>query len=275
MSSTYVIGDVHGCLKQLDQLLAIIERETPDAKLLFTGDIINRGPDSLGVLRRIMAMEDRAQMVLGNHDLHLLGIAAGIRKMKSGDTVKPIFDAPDCAELLDWFRSRPMAYPVGDDGILVHAGLLPQWTRKKALVLADELQSVLCSGKWQALMADMYGNKPNQWDDDLQGMDRLRCIINSFTRLRFCSAKGRMEFDAKLGPETAPKGYMPWFDVPGRKSKGSLVIFGHWSTLGLLNRPNLLAVDTGCLWGGALTAVRLDDRAVFQVKSSGYRVPGV
>ena len=273
--STYVIGDVHGCLKQLDRLLAIIERETPDAQLFFTGDIINRGPDSLGVLRRIMAMGDRAQMVLGNHDLHLLGIAAGIRKMKSGDTVKPVFEAPDCGELLDWFRTRPMACPVGKKGILVHAGLLPQWTRKKALALAAELEAVLRSDRWQSLMADMYGNKPARWDDGLKGMDRLRCIINSFTRLRFCSADGVMEFDAKLGPETAPEGYMPWFEVPDRQSEDSLVIFGHWSTLGLVNRPNLLALDTGCLWGGALTAVRLDDRAVFQVSSSGYRVPGV
>ncbi len=273
--TTFIIGDVHGCLEQLDQLLAIIDKEDPNAQLLFTGDIINRGPDSIGVLRRIMAMGDRAQTVLGNHDLHLLGIAAGIRKMKTGDTVKPIFDAPDSAELLDWFRTRPLAYPVGENGILVHAGLLPQWTRKKALKLANELETVLRSKHWQALMAEMYGNKPDQWDDDLEGMDRLRCIINSFTRLRFCTPKGKMEFDAKLGPETAPEGYMPWFRVPKRKSSDALVIWGHWSTLGLVNEPNLLAVDTGCLWGGALTAVRLEDRAVFQVKSSGYRVPGV
>ncbi len=271
--TTYVIGDVHGCLKQLDQLLAMIERETPDAQLLFTGDIINRGPDSLGVLRRVMAMGDKAQMVLGNHDLHLLGIAAGARKMKPDDTVQPIFDAPDCAELLDWFRNRPMAYPVGENGILVHAGLLPQWTYKKTFALAEELQQALRSHQWRALMVDMYGNKPDQWDDDLDGTDRLRCIINSFTRLRFCTGEGVMEFNAKLGPETAPQRYMPWFEVPGRKTRSNLVIFGHWSTLGLVNRPNLLAVDTGCLWGGVLTAVRLDDRAVFQARSFGYREP--
>ena len=272
--TTYVIGDVHGCLSQLEDLISIIDRETPNAQLLFTGDIINRGPESLGVLRLIMALGDRAQMVLGNHDLHLLGIAAGIRKMKEGDTVKPIFDAPDSAELLDWFRTRPMAYPVGENGILVHAGLLPQWSRKKAFSLGKEVEAVLRSDNWQSLMAEMYGNKPKKWDKGLTGMDRLRCIINSFTRLRFCSADGVMEFDGKLGPETAPPGYMPWFDVPGRKTEGNLVVFGHWSTLGLVNRPNLLALDTGCLWGGALTAVRLEDRAVFQVNSSGYRVPG-
>ena len=155
--TTYVIGDVHGCLKQLERLLAIIDRETPDAQLLFTGDIINRGPESLGVLRLIMAMGDRVQMVLGNHDLHLLGIAAGIRKMKAGDTVKPIFDAPDSAELLDWFRTRPMACAVGENGILVHAGLLPQWSCKKALALGKEVEAVLRSDSWQSLMAEMYG----------------------------------------------------------------------------------------------------------------------
>ncbi len=275
MMNTYLIGDVHGCLPQLEALLAMIAHESSDAYFLFTGDLINRGPDSLGVLRRIIALGERAQVVLGNHDLHLLGIAAGVRQIKTGDTVKDILEAPDHAALIDWIRSRPMAYPLGENGILVHAGLLPQWSRSKALTLASEVESVLQGRHWKTFMMEMYGNQPNCWDDHLTGGDRLRCIINGLTRLRFCSAKGVMDFKAKLGPETAPMGYMPWFKVPERQSRNNLVVWGHWSTLGLVNEPTLLALDTGCLWGGALTAVRLEDRAVFQIASSGYRVPTI
>ncbi|EEO28120.1 symmetrical bis(5'-nucleosyl)-tetraphosphatase [Oxalobacter paraformigenes] len=272
--TTYALGDIQGCQPQLRELLEIIEEETPGAKLLFAGDLVNRGPRSLEALRQVRDLDDRAVTVLGNHDLHLLAVAAGIQKMKPGDSIQPVLDAPDREELIDWLRHRPMAY-TGDGLLLVHAGVLPQWDLTKTMELAHEVEHVLRSADWKDFLAEMYGNSPNQWRDSLTGTARLRCIVNGLTRLRFCTEEGEMEFASKMGTNEAPAGYLPWFDVPGRKTEKDTVVFGHWSTLGLLLRDNLVALDTGCVWGGKLTAVRLEDRALFQVDCPGFLEPGV
>ena len=272
--TTYALGDIQGCQPQLQQLLAMIERETPDAGLLFAGDLVNRGPASLEALRQVKALGDRAVSVLGNHDWHLLAIACGIRPMKAGDSIQPILDAPDRDALIDWVRHRPMAYAIGEGMLMVHAGVLPQWDMEKTLALAHEVETVLRGPDWKDFLAEMYGNSPDKWDDALTGSARLRCIVNGLTRLRFCTADGQMEFASKMGTDTAPEGYMPWFEVPDRKTRHDTVVFGHWSTLGLMLRDNLLALDTGCVWGGKLTAVRLDDRALFQVDCPGFLEPG-
>ena len=270
--TTYALGDIQGCQPQLRELLKIIEDETPDSKLLFAGDLVNRGPASLETLRLVRDLEDRAVTVLGNHDLHLLAVASGIRKMKPGDSLQPVLDAPDRDALIEWLRHRPMAYTA--DGILmVHAGVLPQWDLTKTMELAHEVEHVLRGADWKDFLAEMYGNLPDKWDDNLTGTARLRCIVNGLTRLRFCTADGRMEFASKMGTDEVPLGYMPWFDVPGRKTGNDTVVFGHWSTLGLLLRDNLVSLDTGCVWGGKLTAVRLDDRALFQVDCPGFLEP--
>ncbi len=272
--TTYALGDIQGCQPQLQQLLAMIERETPDAGLLFAGDLVNRGPASLEALRQVKALGDRAVSVLGNHDLHLLAIACGIRPMKAGDSIQPILDAPDRDALIDWVRHRPLAYAIGEGLLMVHSGGLTHWDMEKTLSLAHEVEAVLRGPDWKDFLAEMYGNSPDKWDDALTGSARLRCIVNGLTRLRFCTAEGQMEFASKMGTETAPEGYMPWFDVPDRKTRHDTVVFGHWSTLGLLLRDNLVALDTGCVWGGKLTAVRLDDRALFQVDCPGFLEPG-
>lgn len=271
--ATYALGDIQGCQPQLQMLLEIIDRETPGAKLFFAGDLVNRGPASLETLRMVKGLGERAVTVLGNHDLHLLAVACGIRKVKPGDTVQPVLEAPDRNELIDWLRHRPMAY-AADGFLLVHAGVLPQWDAEKTMALAHEVEQVLRGNDWKDFLAEMYGNLPDRWDDGLEGTARLRCIVNGLTRLRFCTADGKMEFASKMGTDEAPPGYMPWFDVPGRKTGDSTVVFGHWSTLGLVMRDRLVSLDTGCVWGGKLTAVRLEDRALFQVDCPGFQEPG-
>lgn len=270
--TTYALGDVQGCQPQMHELLEMIDRESPHAKLLFAGDLVNRGPNSLDALRQVRNMEEKAVTVLGNHDLHLLAVAAGIQTMKPGDSIQPILEAPDRDELIDWLRHRPMAY-TDDRHLLVHAGVLPQWDLNKTMELAHEVEMVLQGSDWKDFLKEMYGNVPNKWDDSLTGTARLRCIVNGLTRLRFCRADGEMEFASKMGTSEAPSGYMPWFDVPDRKTWNVTVVFGHWSTLGLLLREKLIALDTGCVWGGELTAVRLEDRAVFQVPCPGFLEP--
>jgi bis(5'-nucleosyl)-tetraphosphatase (symmetrical) len=261
---TYAIGDVQGCFKSLCCLIDEIERDTPGARYLFAGDLVNRGPDSLQTLRFVRDLGDRAVSVLGNHDLHLLAIAAGARKKQPLDSLEAIFDAPDGDELIHWLRHRPMAY-AEQDFLLVHAGVLPQWTRSQTLALANEVEVILQGENWVGFMGEMYGNEPARWDDDLTGIKRLRCIVNGLTRLRFCREDGEMEFETKEGLSEAPVGYIPWFDVPTRQTKKERVIFGHWSALGLLLRPDVVALDTGCVWGRQLTAMRLEDRALYQV----------
>ncbi|GAA4341213.1 symmetrical bis(5'-nucleosyl)-tetraphosphatase [Variovorax defluvii] len=256
----YLIGDVQGCDEALARLLDDIAFSPSRDHLVLLGDLVNRGPDSLGVLRRVQRLDGAAQTVLGNHDLHLLGVSQGARRLGRNDTLTDILTAPDREALLDWLRGQPMALHrrLGDsDLLMVHAGVLPQWTLSDTLALAAELESVLRGPAWSGFLQEMYGNEPARWDDALKGTARLRVIVNALTRLRFCSAEGEMEFETKDGSAAAPEGYMPWFDVPGRRSANVTVACGHWSTLGWVSRPDLISTDTGCVWGGCLSAVRL------------------
>ena len=271
----YVIGDLQGCHAPCMNLLAQIDALHPGqtTQLWFAGDLVNRGPSSLATLRQIRALGSRAQCVLGNHDLHLLAVANGIRPLHRADTLAEILEAPDCAELLDWLRRQPLAL-FKHGHLLVHGGVLPQWSAVQTVQLAQEVQAWLSGPDWVDFLRQMYGNQPAQWRDDLHGMDRLRTIVNGLTRLRFCDADGVMDFATKEGAAGAPPGFYPWFEVPGRQSRDTTVIFGHWSTLGLLQRENLISLDTGCVWGGKLTAVRLQDRFVLQVACAQYQAPG-
>ncbi len=266
----WVIGDLQGCLASLQALLGQLPA---DGRLLFIGDLINRGPQSLDSLRFVKALGSRAVAVLGNHDLHLLAAAAGIRRQHDDDTLAEILAAPDREELLDWLRARPLAHH--DSGALfVHAGVLPQWTVDKTLALAGEVEARLRAPDYRDFLATMYGNRPARWDDALEGSDRARCVINALTRLRFVAADGTMDFTVKEGARAAPSGFVPWFDHPARASRGTPVVFGHWSTLGLLLREDAVCVDTGCVWGGALTALDWPSRRVIQVPCPQYRRPG-
>ena len=271
--TTFAIGDVQGCFQSLDKLLELIHEKSADPDLIFLGDIVNRGPHSLATLRKIRAMSSAARVVLGNHDLHLLAVAHGIRKPHRTDTLDDILSAPDRDELLDWLRRQPLA--IFENGLLfVHAGVLPQWTAQQTLALSQEVSSVLSGPDWVEFLRQMYGNLPAKWDDALKGADRLRCIINALTRIRFCTADGTMELDTSKGTESEVPGFMRWFDVPDRKTEDVTVVFGHWSTLGLIVRPDIVSLDTGCLWGGKLSALCLEDREVLQVDCPQYQRPG-
>ena len=273
----YLIGDVQGCDGALERLLDAVAFSPSRDRLVLLGDLVNRGPASLAVLRRAMALGDAAACLLGNHDLHLLAVSQGVRKPHRSDTVGDILAAPDRDALLDWLRHRPLA--LQERGVLmVHAGVLPQWTAGQALRLAGEVERVLQGADWHVFMHQMYGNQPDQWHDGLQGAARLRVIVNALTRLRFCSPAGVMDFDSTESASAAPPGLMPWFDVPGRSTADTLIAFGHWSTLGWLNRPHCLGLDTGCVWGGCLSAVRfgssLDERELLQVRCEQAQAPG-
>ncbi len=251
-----MIGDVQGCDAALERLLDHIGFSPSRDRLVVLGDLVNRGPASLAVLRRLIALEGSAQSLLGNHDLHLLAVAHGVRKPHRGDTVADILDAPDRDALLDWLRTRPMA--LHEHGwLMVHAGVLPAWNAADTVAHAHELEAVLRGPDWVAFLHEMYGNEPAQWSDGLRGTARLRVIVNALTRLRFCSADGVMEFDTKDSADAASEGFMPWFEVPGRRTEGVPIAFGHWSTLGTVQRNDLQALDTGCVWGGCLTAARI------------------
>jgi len=264
--SLYAIGDIQGCHAEFCQLLDLIGFSTTSDRLWLVGDLVNRGPDSLAVLREVKALGDAADTVLGNHDFHLLVVAAGHRREHREDTIAPILAAPDRDELLGWLRRRPLVVTDGNR-LLVHAGLLPSWSAEIAQALSREVEAMLASEGADALLAALYGNEPRGWRDDLVGFDRLRVIVNACTRLRFCTAAGEMEFGEKSGPHAAPAGFRPWFEHEARVSAGTTIVCGHWSTLELKLVPNLLMLDAGCLWGGTLTAVRLDDRRVYQVPS--------
>ncbi|MCS7100214.1 MAG: symmetrical bis(5'-nucleosyl)-tetraphosphatase [Burkholderiaceae bacterium] len=269
----WVIGDLQGCLPALERLLAALD---PDEPLLFLGDLVNRGPQSLACLRFVRALGARATVLLGNHDLHLLAVAAGIRPLHADDTLQEILQAPDHEELLDWLRARPLAHRQAG-ALFVHAGVLPPWTVEQTLALAAEVEACLRAPDYRRFLACMYGNAPARWDETLSGADRLRCVINALTRLRFVAADGTMDFKVKEGTHAAPPGLLPWFDHPERAThpaRGGLpVIFGHWSTLGLLNRPDAVCLDTGCVWGGRLTAMRWPQRAFVQVTCPPWRSP--
>ena len=262
--SIYAIGDIQGCYNELQRLLEQIGFDPAQDQLWFVGDLVNRGPGSLEVLRLVKSLGDRAIIVLGNHDLHLLAVAEGIGKLHSSDTLDAILDAPDRDDLLHWLRHQRLLH-AQDGHVLVHAGLLPQWTVAQAQALAREVESALRSDDYAVFLEKMYGNTPHGWDDGLEGYKRLRVIVNAFTRLRICTPQGEMEFKFKGEVENIPEGYLPWFEVKGRRSAEATVIFGHWSALGLKVEPNLIALDTGCLWGGPMTAIRLEDRRLYQV----------
>jgi bis(5'-nucleosyl)-tetraphosphatase (symmetrical) len=262
----YAIGDVQGCHAELCQLLDLVGFSPREDRLWLVGDLVNRGPDSVGVLREIVALGDAAITVLGNHDFHLLTVAAGHRPPHRGDTLDAVLHAPDRDRLLDWLACRPLVAVEGER-LLVHAGLLPQWTAATALSLAREVQAVLAGEKRHEFLGVLYGDEPRAWRDDLAGYDRLRVIVNACTRLRFCAADGTMELHEKRGAQHTPDGYRPWFAHDHRRSADVTVVCGHWSTLDLELAPNVLMLDSGCLWGGALTAMRFPDRRVYQVPS--------
>lgn len=260
----YAVGDIQGCHAELVQLLDRIKFDQAADKLWLVGDLVNRGPGSLEVLRLVKSLGDSAIVVLGNHDLHLLAVAEGAAELNRNDTLDEILDAPDRDGLLHWLRNQRLLH-AQDGYVLVHAGLLPQWSVVQAGGLAREVEAALRSDDYAIFLARMYGNAPHHWEDSLTGHKRLRVIVNAFTRLRICTSAGEMEFRFKGEVENIPAGYMPWFDVPERASRDAAVIFGHWSALGLLLRKDIIALDTGCLWGGPLSAIRLEDRQLFQV----------
>jgi bis(5'-nucleosyl)-tetraphosphatase (symmetrical) len=259
----YLIGDVQGCNGALQNLLETMAFSPSRDTVFFLGDLVNRGPDSAGVLRRLMGYGASAQCLLGNHDLHLLATAHGARKPGRKDTLDGVLQAPDRAALLDWLRHQRMAIGLkhrDTEYLLVHAGVLPSWSASQTLALAGEVEAVLRGPDLPGFLQQMYGNSPATWHDELTGIERLRVIVNALTRLRFCTPAGEMEFSVTDGADAAPAGYLPWFDVPGRKTADVCVAFGHWSTLGWLDRSDVLALDTGCVWGGCLSALKLGQK---------------
>jgi len=265
--ATYAIGDIQGCHDELSRLLDYIGFSRDRDQLWLVGDLVNRGPRSLEVLRYVMALGHRAVTVLGNHDLHLVMQAEGYGKASSEDTLEAVLAAPDKEQLMAWLRSRPLFHDAGEYA-MVHAGLLPQWDVAQAEALSGEVSAALQVPGYRDFLAQMWGSEPAAWHDGLVGWDRLRVVVNAMTRMRFCTPEGVMEFHTKGEVVNAPAGHLPWFEVPGRKSTDSVLVTGHWSALGLKLLPNLLALDSGCLWGGHLTALRLEDRQVFQVDCS-------
>jgi bis(5'-nucleosyl)-tetraphosphatase (symmetrical) len=267
--SVVAVGDVQGCAASLDALLALVP---PHERLVFVGDLVNRGPDSLGTLRRVRAMGDRATAVLGNHDLHLLAVAHGIRPVHDDDTMQDILAAPDAAEILDWVRHRPLAH-VEDGALFVHAGVLPPWNLEQTLAHAAEVQDRLRAPDYRDFLMAMYGNRPVQWSEELTGPDRWRCILNAFTRVRYLSLGGAMDLKLKGSIDSVPPGWLPWFEHPQRQTRATTIIFGHWSTLGLVMREDVIGIDTGCVWGGRLTALSWPSREIRQVPCPQSRRP--
>ncbi len=270
----YFIGDLQGCCDALDHLLAKIGFSPSRDHLHVLGDLVNRGPASLATLQRLRGLGSAATCLLGNHDLHLLAVATGGQRPHRNDTLDDILASPDRPALLDWLRHGKLA-DMAQGWLLVHAGVVPQWTAAQTLALAAEVQAVLTGPDLADFMRVMYGNQPARWHDSLAGDDRWRMVLNALTRIRYCTPDGTLEFDIKDGSGVAPAGHLAWFDVPDRRTLGTPVAFGHWSTLGLRNRPDLLSLDTGCVWGGALTAVRVDGgrREVTQVHCPEGRTP--
>ena len=261
--TVYAVGDLQGCLEPLKCLLARVAFEPAKDKLWLVGDLVNRGPQSLETLRFLFDMRDSLVCVLGNHDLHLLAAGRNIERLKKGDTLREILEAPDASELLDWLRQQKLVhYDAERDVAMVHAGIPPQCTLKKALRHAEEVEAALRDdNRFEPFLDGMYGNEPAKWDKDLQGVTRLRVITNYFTRMRFCTADGKLDLKSKEGLDSAPTGYAPWFKHKDRKTKGQTIIFGHWAALeGRCDEPGVYALDTGCVWGGAMTMLNVDTR---------------
>jgi bis(5'-nucleosyl)-tetraphosphatase (symmetrical) len=271
----YLVGDVQGCGDALQRLLACIGFSPSRDRLVMLGDLVNRGPASLAVLQRLASFGDAATCLLGNHDLHLLAVAFKGCALQRGDTFADVLNAPDRGHWLDWLRQQPLAHQEGP-WLCVHAGVVPQWTAAQTLSLAAEVQAVLRGPDLPAFLHAMYGNEPRRWSEALTGAERWRFITNTLTRIRFCSADGELDLKTKEAASAAPPGYAPWFEHAHRLTAGQAMAFGHWSTLGLVNKPELLAIDTGCVWGGCLTAVRLQglDREVIQVPCTANARPG-
>jgi len=274
--SVYWVGDIQGCDEPLGQLLDQVGFSASRDRLYVLGDLVNRGPSSLAVLRRLYSLGSSVQCVLGNHDLHLLALSAGARAPGASDTLHDILQAPDKDTLLHWLRHQSIAI-YQEDVLMVHAGVLPQWTLEETLSLARELENILQSDEADSFFMKMYGNEPAQWSPQLQGMARFRCALNAFTRIRFCSLTGAMEFETKENAAKAPQGYMPWFEVPHRQTANTTIAFGHWSTLGAVQRQDIWALDTGCVWGGCLTALQrdhIDDAPKrIEIKCPSYQKP--
>jgi bis(5'-nucleosyl)-tetraphosphatase (symmetrical) len=257
--AVYAIGDVQGCYSALMKLLDRIDFNPERDRLWFTGDLVNRGPQSLEVLRFVKSLGNSALSVLGNHDLHLLAVAAGVARPGKHDTLDAILSAPDKMPLLQWLRARPLLHHDAVLGrTLIHAGLLPSWNLATAHRLAREAETLLQSEKANDFFHHMYGDLPDHWNENLKGNDRLRVIINAFTRLRYCDTEGNMDLRLKGSPGSQAPGLLPWFQIPSRASRDNKIIFGHWSTLGLWESNGVICLDSGCLWGGTLTAMRLD-----------------
>ncbi|MCZ2498350.1 symmetrical bis(5'-nucleosyl)-tetraphosphatase [Xylophilus sp. Kf1] len=277
----YLMGDLQGCDEPLERLLREADFSASRDTLYVLGDLVNRGPDSAGTLRRLAALGDAAHCLLGNHDLHLLAVIHRVRKPGRRDTLADLLAAPDLPALTDWLRHRRMAMRLrhgAQDILMVHAGVLPAWHPQQVMSLAGEVESVLRHADLPDFLRTMYGNEPAEWSDSLCGADRLRAVVNALTRLRFCTPGGRMDFGSSESPDDAPPGLLPWFEVPGRQTAGVTVAFGHWSQLGLMERPGLMGLDTGCVWGGCLTAMRLGDSAAdnqrLQVRCDQAQAPG-
>ena len=272
----YAIGDVQGCFDALQALLEKIRFDPTHDALRFTGDLVNRGPRSLETLRFVKGLGERAVNVLGNHDLHLLAVAAGAAKRKKHDTLDDVLAAPDRDELLDWLRRRPLLHHDAALGwTLVHAGLLPQWDLADAQRLAREAEAVLQSDHADDFLAHMYGDLPDHWREDLTGHERLRVIVNAFTRLRYCNLEGKMDLHFKGAPGSQPPDRVPWFQAPHRRSGAGHIVFGHWSTLGAYQDHGVLGLDGGCLWGRELCGARLEPGAaqILSIRCRNYRRP--
>lgn len=266
--ATYVIGDLQGCLEPLRRLLALIDFDARRDRLWLVGDLVNRGPDSLAVLRWARGLGEACVAVLGNHDLHLLGVAAGLRRPKERDTLAPVLAAPDGHDLVDWLASRPLLVRDGPF-IMTHAGLHPAWSDDDAVACARELEAALAPARRRETLAALAEDDDEvRWPTSATGPGRLRAIAAILTRMRLVSPTGVLELEYSDAPDDGPPGYSPWFRLPARRAAGTVVVFGHWAALGLLDEPTLLALDTGCVWGNRLTAARLDDRRIFSVPAT-------
>ena len=256
--ATYAIGDIQGCYNELRRLIDVIKFNPAQDRLWFVGDLVNRGPHSLETLRFIKGLGESAVTVLGNHDLHLIATVVSLGKTGKKDTLGPILRAEDCDELIDWLRKQKLFYH-NEEFCMLHAGLPPQWDFTQTKAMAAELEQVIGGDDYERFFRSMYGNKPLIWQDDLSKTEKLRFAVNCFTRLRYCSIGGELDFHHKDPLGSQPPHLVPWFQVPGRKSRGMRIIFGHWSTLGYYQGNNVYSIDTGCLWGGQLTALKLDE----------------